>query len=98
MGNKWFSQRSHRTQVTLRPQRSCIIHNSGNYFQYIVIIILLYLPFGNLAVAETGFSSTWPPSTIRLPQNIGHKITHENSTLEHIYFSGITKNDTSSGK
>lgn len=97
MGNKWFSQRSHHTQVTLRPQS--IIHNSGNYLQYIVIIILLYLPFGNVTVAETGFSSTSPPSLIRIPPFIDHKTAHESGTLEHIYLRDITQNDnTTSSK
>lgn len=93
MGNKWFSQRSHYTQVTLRPQRSCIIHHSGNYIQYIVIIILFYLPFGNVTVAETGYSSTWPPSLIKSPPSIGHQTANESGTVEHIYLRGITKNN-----
>lgn len=92
MGSKWFSQRSHR--VILRPQYSCIVHNSANYFQYILIVTLLYFTFGILVVAETEPSSTWPPSTIQFTPSTGQKIKHDNTSLEHIYLRDITKSNS----
>lgn len=97
MGNKWFSQRKclPLAQATNRPKRRCIIHNPCNYFQYIVIIILLHLvTIERYVFADRGISSTW--STV--PETLGHLTVRKNSSLEHIYLRDITKNGNSSGK
>lgn len=101
MGNKWFSQRKcSQNATTIRPKQAPLC----NYFQYIVIIIQLYLVIcGTFAtvLADTGggeggrggITSTWAPVTSKYgpPSN-------NTSHFEHIYLRDITKSVNSSGK
>lgn len=108
MGNKWFSQGkcSNLAQTKLRQKRNnYIIHNSSNYFQNIVIIVvLLYLiRCENCVVAETVWSS-WSPVTVRTLRTVktisstGQIYTHDNSSFEQINLHDFSKSSNSSGE
>lgn len=97
MGNKWFSTDTFLNFVPsttiLRPNRR------WNYFEFIVISILLYLlTIENCAVADNVWTTTWSPIKSKTIPFIDQTNTHENSSIEHINLRDITENVNGSGE